>query len=352
MPPKNRILIVDDDLGSTRLQARVLKNQYDIQTTTSGESALELIPQFRPDLILLDINMPGLSGYETCRRIREDDRHRLLKILLVSGHASLRERLKGYEVGADDYVAKPFDNNEFRAKIDVFMKLKRVEEIDNIKGDLLTLFSHETRTPLGGIIGISELMACDDSLAEDVREKATLIHNASIDLYKFIEKATLLSKLKSGMELHPSVDSLKRHLDTMMNDKLCCVEKRRVEMVLDCAEDIHLKADWPILDEVLGYVFDNAIKFTADNSKITTHAAVDNEYCTISISDQGEGIAPETIDHIFDEFAIQDIMHHQKGQGLSLAIARQIVSLHSGNISVTSEPGKGATFILKLPSNV
>jgi two-component system, sensor histidine kinase and response regulator len=352
MISKNKVLIVDDDPNSARLQERVLGSRYDVQIVASGEEALAVLPRFNPDLILLDISMPGQSGYETCRRIRCDENYRLVKILLVSGHASLEERLKGYEVGADDYVAKPFDNNELRAKIEVFMKLKRTEEIDDIKSDLLTLFSHETRTPLGGIIGISELMATDESLPEDVRAKASLIHSSGVDLHKFIEKATLLCKLKSGMSLHLSEDSLHRHLLNARRDREDLAEKRGIEMLVECPEEIALSADWQILDEVFGYLMDNAVKYTSDNSHIKATAAVDDDVCTISFSDQGAGIEQSTLDAIFDEFAVQDLMHHQRGQGLSLAIAKQVIELHSGQIAVDSEPGEGATFTLRLPADV
>ena len=115
MKTQNRILIVDDDPASTRLLERVFRGRYALRMASSGEEALRVIPKFRPGLILLDIDMPGIGGYETCRRIKSDEKLSLIKVLLVSGHAKLEERLQGYEVGADDYVAKPFDNSELRA---------------------------------------------------------------------------------------------------------------------------------------------------------------------------------------------------------------------------------------------
>ncbi len=349
MSRKNRLLIIDDDRRTTKLLLRIFKGKYDIMTASTGQEGLSLIQAFKPDLILLDIEMPGMNGYETCRKIKGDEKLSMIKVLLVSGHSQLEERLKGYEVGADDYVSKPFDNNELRAKVDVFMKLKRVEEIDSIKSNLLALFSHETRTPLCGIIGMSELLMENEGISEIMKQQVSLIHKNCTRLHTFIEKGTLLSNLKAGMELEYAPESVKQHLSTLTGDRDTKAGKRNICMTLECPEDIELSADWHTLDEVLGYLLDNAVKFTRKDSQVSTHAAVEDGMCVIDISDQGEGIDPEWIHNIFDEFAICDILHHKEGQGLSLAIAKQVVELHSGEISVTSHPGEGAVFTVRIP---
>jgi signal transduction histidine kinase len=345
----NKILIVDDEQSSVRLLDRVLKNKYCLQSASSGEEALLVIPEFRPDLILLDIDMQGMNGYETCRRIREDKNWGLIKILLVSGYSKVEERLKGYEVGADDYVAKPFDNSELRAKVDVFMKLKRVEEVDNIKSDLLSLFAHETRTPLAGIIGISELLAMDTSLPKDTIEHISHIYKNAVDLYRFVEKAALLSNLKNGMRLQCIAGSVKQHLARIASERDTAARQKDITVTVDCPKDIELWADWNTLDEVIGYILDNAVKFSNRGGSVMTRADMKDNFCTIEIEDHGKGIDPKWIDTVFNEFSIKDLMHHQQGQGLSLAIAKHIVELHSGEISVTGKPGEGAVFTVRLP---
>jgi len=349
MQQLNRILIVDDDPASIKLLERVFRNRYLLKAASSGEEALSLIADFRPDLILMDIDMPGLNGYETCAKIRADELYCLTKILLVSGHSLLEERLKGYEVGADDYVAKPFDNNELRAKVEVFMKLKRVEEVDSIKSNLLSLFAHETRTPLSGIIGIAELLTLDASLPPMTLKQLSLIHSSAVELYRFVEKASLLSNLKSGMRLQYIPGSVKQHLHRVTEERLSAADRKDVHVSVDCKQDIELSADWNTLDEVLGYILDNAVKFSKAGSAVEARAARDQDMCTIEIEDHGKGIDPVWIESIFNEFSIQDIMHHQKGQGLSLAIAKQVVEMHSGEIKVSSKLGEGAVFTVRLP---
>ncbi len=344
-----RILAVDDDDANNRVLKRIFKRDYVIASATSGEEALELIPNYRPDLILLDIMMPGMDGYETCRKIRADKRFSLIKIILVSGRAMVDERLKGYEAGADDYIAKPFNNEELKAKVRVFLRLKRAEEIDQIKGDLITLFSHETKTPLSGIIGISELLKEDQRLDQDARDCADLINKSGRQLLEFVRKTSFLCELRSGTKLNFTCRAPAQHLKDKINAMVSSTSKKDIAIHLEGSEDIEINADWEMLDMVLGYLLDNAVKYSPEGREVVARTDVENGTYRIQISNEGDGIDPEWIDKIFDEFAIRDVMHHQRGQGLSLAISKHIVDLHSGTLEVESSRGNGATFTVSLP---
>ncbi|MGH9361080.1 MAG: response regulator, partial [Thermoanaerobaculia bacterium] len=128
-----RILVVDDDPINVCILEEILAEQYELATAGNGEEALEKAPAFKPDLVLLDIMMPGIDGYEVCRRLKSNPRLRDAKVILVSAKAMLSERLEGYESGADDYLTKPFDDAELMAKVRVFLRLKSIEEIDRFK---------------------------------------------------------------------------------------------------------------------------------------------------------------------------------------------------------------------------
>ncbi len=127
MNRQNRILAIDDEPKNLKILDKIFRNHYTVETAKNGEEALEKIDSFQPDLLLLDVMMPGMSGYEFCKRIRSNQKFKLVKILMVSGKGSTEERLNGYEAGADDYITKPFDIDELRAKVHVFMKLKSAE---------------------------------------------------------------------------------------------------------------------------------------------------------------------------------------------------------------------------------
>jgi len=349
MISKRKILIVDDVSTNVLLIKRILESNYSIKTAESGEEALGILPGFRPDIILLDIMMPGMDGYEVCRRIRSERRYAFIKIILVSAKTLIDDRLKGYEVGADDYVTKPFVKRELLAKTNVFARLKHEEEVNQLKNDLLTLFSHETRTPLSAIIGLSDILMRNNTIGDDIKTRIDMISTKAHELLEFAEKTSILCSLKDDQQLHIStmpVDVVFQEIITSLHIQL---KEKDVSINQDKLESIQCMADWSLMRKAFTYVFENAIKYSENNGSIEIQATIDNSQCRISIIDFGCGIPPEWIDTIFDEFAIRDIMHHKKGQGLSLAITRHILELHGGAIWVHPDQKQGAHFIMRFP---
>ncbi|MCP4751576.1 MAG: hybrid sensor histidine kinase/response regulator [Proteobacteria bacterium] len=344
-----KILVVDDIDENIELLEGILEDEYILATVKSGEEALAKLPAFRPDLILLDVTMPGMDGYEVCLKIREDQRYRYIKIILVTAKSMVEERLHGYEVGADDYVTKPFVAGELVAKIKVFLKLKRSEEIDRLKTDLLVLFSHETRTPLNSIIVGAELLQGDPSLSDSAKSTVDLIIDGGKRLLGFIEKTMLLCHLKSGVDLDKYQQYMAQQLKSTIQNYEAAAMRKNVAFDLEVSEDSAVSADWSMFHHALGNVLDNAVKFSPEGGTIHIGQTTADGKAIVKISDHGRGIRPEWIDKIFDEFAIQDITHHQKGQGLGLAISKKILELHGGFITVESVPNEGSTFILGLP---
>lgn len=349
MQSNYRVLIVDDVPHNVEILETTLEDKYVLATASTGEDALKIIPTFRPDLILLDIMMPGIDGYEVCQRIKADERYNFIKIILVTGKALVEERLRGYEVGADDYVTKPFVLKELEAKIRVFLNLKRSREIDRLKTDLLVLFAHETRTPLNGIIGGSDLLLMNSALDDDTKKTVALIAESGQRLLNFIDKTMFLCELKSAPKLNKELQKASTQLTKQIEFFTPEATKRDIRISLDVGQDIELTADWTMLNKMFNYLIDNAIKYSEDNGTIRISLCQDAENHVIRFSNQGEGIPAEWIDKIFDEFAVKDIVHHQKGQGLSLATSRHIMELHGGTIQVKSTLNQGATFILEFP---
>ena len=344
-----KVLIVDDIPYNVEILETTLEDKYILATASSGEEALEIIPQFRPDLVLLDIMMPGIDGYEVCRRLKANDQFNFIKIILVTGKALVEERLKGYEVGADDYVTKPFVLKELEAKIKVFLNLKRSNEIDRLKTDLLVLFAHETRTPLNGIIGGSDLLMRDDTLDENVKSTVKLICDSGQRLLDFIDKTMYLCELKSMPPLTFSKQSISKRIGDLITLLENEASKKNIEIKLEIKNETEFEADWSMLEKAISHVLENAIKYSNQNTSIQVLQRLSNNVLVLEIIDQGEGIPAEWIDKIFDEFAVKDIIHHQKGQGLSLSITKHIMELHGGKIKVKSELKKGASFTLTLP---
>jgi signal transduction histidine kinase len=344
-----KILVVDDDPLNLEIMEEILSEKYSVRMADTGEEAIQLLPEFNPDLMLLDIMMPGIDGYEVCRRIRANHRYYLLKIILISGKSMLEERLQGYEVGADDYIVKPFVDEELEAKIQVFLRLKRAEEVDQIKSDLLRVFSHETRTPLNGILLSTELLRSDDSIGDEAKAYIQVIEDSGRRLLEFVKKTTLLCDIKSGLKLEKNSNSLNSFLSVAVKAVQKEANAKNVKIELkETDNDIIFVADWRLLIKVFIYLIENAVKFSPNDGTVTIEQIKSDKACEICITDKGKGIENEWMDKIFHEFAVRDVMHHQKGLGLSLAIARYIVEMHMGTIHAESVPSK-TSFIIRLP---
>ncbi len=172
MQPEKKILAVDDSPMNIAIVQKMLGGEYCVKAAINGEEALEMAREFKPDIALLDIMMPGIDGYEVCRRIRADRTMQKMKIIMISAKAMLSERLDGYAAGADDYITKPFEEAELLAKIRVYLRLKSVEEVDQLRTGVLSLLGHEMQTRINGILSPATILMSDDEL--DVSERKML----------------------------------------------------------------------------------------------------------------------------------------------------------------------------------
>ena len=154
--------------------------QYECRGAISGEEALAILKSYFPEIILLDVMMPGIDGYEVCRRIRSQNEHKFAKIIMISGMSMIDDRLKGYDAGADDYLTKPYVEDELLAKLKVYSKLNRMEEVDNLKTTAMNILNHETKTPLNGIILGSELLSEMEDLPEKAKHYVDFVHESGL----------------------------------------------------------------------------------------------------------------------------------------------------------------------------
>ncbi len=351
MQQQNKILIVDDNPTNVLILEEMLGESYRLQTATCGEDALTLAQGFKPDLVLLDIMMPGLDGYETCRLLREKRALRHTKIVMVSAKAMLEERLHGYDVGADDYITKPFEQEELLAKVRVYLRLKSVEEVDQLKSDMLSLLSHETRTPLNGILMPVQMIRDDETMEPAMRnEFLEMVHESAEQLLHLFERISMLSKMKTGQWVF---DRQSGDLCDVIQYTLSTVAAQAAEREVTLDADLLTSApallDIEQMHAVVTALLENAIRFSTPDECVRVILACDNECYCLTVSDTGPGIDPDHIASIFEGLTEPDINHHTEGQGLSLAVAQQIVQGHDGTIEVDSVKGAGSTFRVWLP---
>lgn len=349
MQHQNRILIVDDNLTNIAILEEILED-YPLRTATSGKEALRIAPDFKPSVLLLDIMMPEMNGYETCRRLRENPILRNTKIIMVSAKAMVSERLKGYEAGADDYITKPFDHDELLAKVRVYLKLKSMEEVDELKTNLLSLLSHETRTPLTGIMVPAEILMTGEDVDPERRKMWNMLHRNASRLQSLCEKVIILSAMKSGIS---DPQFTVADICEVVREAVCAVTDqasgRNVKIEQELCDGATALLDRQQMMDMVNSLLDNAIRFSPSDGRVVVGVSRDDESLCLTVSDQGEGIDPDLLPHVFEEFAHVQNGDHVDGQGLSLAIAREVVSVHEGTIGVESTPGSGAMFTVRLP---
>ena len=345
-----RILIVDDHPRNVAILKKILTPDYRLMTAGSGEEALQLAPGFAPELILLDIMMPGIDGYETCRRLRVIPELAHTKILMVSAKAMTQERIMGYAAGADDYVVKPFDGDELLIKIKVYMRLKRIEEVDQLKTDILMLLTHETRTPLTTILSPVELVLDDPGLSEQHRKLLRIAQDGARRLNDFVERLLFLSRLHAGLI---PFDFKRQNLAPLVRHTAAALptaqQPEDVTLVQHLADPVEVEVDSEQVTRVVAALLDNAIRVSPHGGTVEITLGTEDGYACLTVTDQGPGVAEHFLPHIFGGMQVPDTEHHNSGHGLSLVTARAIIRRHEGALRAANCEQGGAVFTMRLP---
>jgi len=349
MDRKHKILIIEDEEQACDLLFKIISqnSKYLCRAVYTGEAGLALIDSFKPDVILLDVVLPGIDGHSVCSRIREDERHKYIKIIMISGRDTTEERLAGYESGADDYLVKPFCADELLAKIKVFSRLKQTEEVEKIKSSVLSLFSHETKTPLNSV-----LMGCwhlldDNALDEPQKDTVKTILRSANRLCAYVDKVCRLCQLKNNDPLElmrvpvsDFIESATNRIESNFNGKINIDYNGVIpEVMVDCR----------LFSEAFQAVVDNAVKYSPHGGEIDISCRMLENKVEIKVSDKGKGISPEAMESMFDEFSVGNILNHKEGSGLSLAISKIIMQQHNGDLTAETSSDSGAAFRFTLP---
>lgn len=335
-----RILAVDDDRLNIAMINEILGEDYHLITASSGEEGLEAASRFRPDLILLDVMMPGIDGFETCRQIRSNPDLKDVKVILVSAKSLTKERLKGYEVGADDYVTKPFNTDELLAKVRVFLRLRSVEELDRMQQQLLSLVAHEIRTPLTGIVPAGELLSGEASMEESERRMwGEMVLRNSYRLLGLAEKGLLLCQLTAGqVRLDLETLDLVDLAQTVVRESDAAAQEKNVEVVVGARDPLMVDGEERYLKMVLESVLDNAVKFSPVEGEVRVDLGGNEQSATFSITNLGPEVNPE---EVFSAFSPRRVDDQIVGSGMSMALSRAIMRAHEGDMQIDSKPSAG-----------
>ena len=347
----HKILIVDDNPINVELLQEILTG-YDYLGVYSGEEAINVAQRFEPDLILLDIMMPKMDGYEVCKILRRDPRVKKAKIVMVSAKGMVSERIEAYQAGADDYITKPFDDEELMAKVQVYLRLKTREEVDLLKNELLRVLCMETVNPLSSVIWpLRELMDQLNQFHAEFKDNVQRSYSNALNLQQLFEKVVAMSSIRSGdLKLNLIIDDLAMVVRKAIVELTMRAEAKNIEIHMNLPEHALIRMDTMEVKRVIGSILDNAIRFSPQNGKVVVEISEADDNYFLSIMDRGEGISDEFAPKIFEAFScLEESVDKNKWHGLSLPLAHLIVSKHNGTIKIESIPGSGTNITVIFP---
>jgi two-component system, sensor histidine kinase and response regulator len=355
------ILIVDDTPANLNVLTSMLTQQgYKVRPAISGEVAVKAVAVDVPDLILLDIRMPNMNGYEVCQRLKSNDRTMDVPIIFISALDDLEDKLKAFEVGGVDYITKPFQIEEVLARVQSQLMLvaqrRQIESLSDLKDELIRIVSHDMKNPLSVIIGYSEMIL--ESLADGNVEPRVLnrfttnINRAANNMLNLVSDLLGKKVISDRLPLVRRSVSLSAFLnDILVNFGLPAQVKNITLEYKPCSNDVQVNIDPARMSQVFNNLLSNAIKYTPAGGTVTLYTEDHEHSITVYVSDTGLGIPQESLPHIFDKFYRVNSQAHlnEEGTGIGLSIVKGIVELHQGSIRVESEEGKGSLFSVTLP---
>ncbi len=360
LAPAN-ILVVDDTPANLQLLVSLLKaHGHRARPVTSGLLALQAAHASPPDLVLLDITMPDLDGYEVCRRFKADPVLRDIPVLFISAMNDTLDKVRAFQAGGVDYVTKPFQAEEVEARVRTHLELCRqrhtlqanfvkLQELERLRDSLTHMIVHDMRSPLA-VLQMTLDMLADDVVGQDA-STVELLRNARGSLTVLSEMAAQMldiSRIEAGqmtLSLQPV------NLVDLARGALAAWEpllgSRQVQVV--ASAPVPVTCDPAIVRRVIGNLLGNALKFSAEDGVVRLVVDEVDGLPRVAVSDAGPGIAPEFHQKIFEKFGQVAGAKQRLGTGLGLTFCKLSIEAHGGRIGLVSEVGRGSTFWFTLP---
>lgn len=360
------ILIVDDNPDNLKIIGSFLRKEgYTIRLAQSGPKAIESATAAPPDLILLDVSMPGMDGYETCKRLYHIDGLSHIPIIFITAERKGTESmLEGFKAGAVDYIEKPVESAVIAARVKLHLNLlqarraleqrnRELEEINNWKTKLIGILGHDLRNPISGFLGLTEVMLKDlDSFSKDViQEYLQELHKAAQNTESILENilywvsaSTQSSAKPVSFPIHPLINEVFEQLSHGAAQK-------SIRLIEPSISEAFVFADREMTQTIIRNFVANAIKFTPSGGTIRVELRQEKEFQEIDVIDTGIGIPPEKQKNLFtNNVELMRGTEGEKGSGLGLLICKELAERQGGFVGVESELGKGSRFFLRLPT--
>jgi signal transduction histidine kinase len=372
---RQSVLLVDDEPRNVRLlEGMLYAEPYELLVAHSGTEALETIARQLPDLILLDVMMPGLSGFEVCKRIKSDPAYRMIPVVMVTALSDVEDRIEAMQAGADDFLSKPIDAAELIVRVRSLLRIRQLyAEVERVTAQRLRVMAgiaHDIRSPLNALNLSIELLA-DKLPPEESLQPLWKNINVCIQHIRMLTNDLLnYYQTESGQfKLNLAAVRMADLITDIFAVAVPIAQEKNVNLFTNPVPDTIVEADQNALTQVLLNLLTNAIKYTDPQGEVrlTVYDLAQRTYdlplqhyppvlalpgsgIVIEVSDTGHGIDPEDFSRVFTEFDRLEASDTD-GLGLGLAVSQRLIRRHGGEIWFTSEPGRGSTFAFFLPPN-
>ncbi len=360
----SKILVIEDAHSLRRDILEMLSFEgFEVSGAENGLIGVEAARQVKPDLIICDIMMPVLDGFGVLDTLRHDAATATIPFIFLTARTDRIDLRQGMELGADDYLTKPFTASELLASVQTRLTKRAAlqgmaeQKLEDLRGNIILALPHEMRTPLNVILGFSDMLMSDYGTMEPAQmgEMAQHINSAAMRLYRLIENFLIyanvelllsapeqLAAIRSGTTLGPR--TLISNVATQRAQHLGRID----DLALDVSDTPAIQMAEDNLKKVIEEVVDNAIKFSVAGSKVHVSAAVRDGRYVIRVSDQGRGMTPEQITSIGAYMQFDRRFYEQQGSGLGLVIARRLVELYEGSVLIESVVSQGTMVTMNL----
>lgn len=361
LPPDTAtILVVDDTPANLRLLTNMLKGGgYKVRPVSSGAMALRVMRTHPPDLVLLDVNMPEMDGYEVCRRLKADPRWQDIPVLFISALTDTSDKVRAFEAGGVDYVGKPFQFEEVNARVRTHLELRRktlalaknfarLRELEQLRDTLTHMVAHDMRSPLLALQMAVEILAEASPATVDAPEIVATARRSAAQVVEMVSQMLDVSRLESGkLPLRRETTDLAEVVHSTIAGLRPLAGTRRLELDGDTTVPAVLDPD--LIRRVVANLLGNAIKFTMPTGRIRVEVHRAAGHPRFAVTDDGPGVSPAEQACIFEKYGQTATGSRRGGFGLGLTFCKMAVEAHGGTIGVESAPNQGSTFWFILP---
>lgn len=364
------ILLIEDDLANVEMLEYLLTNSgFTMIAATRGVAGIEMAEEKQPDIIMLDIMMPGIDGFETCRRLKAKESTKDIPVIFITARTDTVDKVKGFEIGAVDYIIKPFQYEEVIARVRSHVIINRqrleieklreqdrvyYEKLSQMKDEVMNTASHDLKNPLTVILSSLNMLKRHGNLNDDRgREIMAAAETSARQMRTLVSDLLDLARIETGQGLMKQEVSLYDFLRALVEGITPLAEEKKIPIHFEPPETKRtVSIDINRMGQVVNNLLSNAVKYTQKGGRIELTVQTRPSIVLIQVADTGLGIPAKDIPHVFEKFyrIHREDYLEQDGTGLGLSIAKSIVEQHGGEIWVESKLGEGTTFYVTLIS--